>query len=150
MGKARVVSGLLVLLLAGLSGCDRQSRGFALPPGDASAGKAAFESLGCNQCHYIPEVIAKVEESAYPEISVQLGGPVTRVKAYGELVAAIVHPQKSFSRAAPPELFDEAGNSRMPNFNDQMTVTQLVDITTFLQEQYSVVVPQYAPYWPAY
>lgn len=150
MAKLGVRALVLIATALGVSACDRNARGFALPPGDADRGKAAFVALGCNQCHYIPDIVEKATEGPYPEVSVHLGGSVARVKAYGELVTAIIHPQASLSRGAPPELLDDAGESRMPNYNDVMTVAQLVDITTFLQEQYRVVVPQYAPYWPAY
>lgn len=34
------------------------------------------------------------------------------------------------------------GESRMPVYNEVMTVQELVDIVTFLQEHYEVVAPQ--------
>ena len=37
------------------------------------------------------------------------------------------------------------GTSRMPYYNDVMTVQELVDITTFLQGTYNLVAPEYNP-----
>jgi hypothetical protein len=135
-----------VLAAALLAGCDRQSRGFALPPGDSERGQAVFAELGCHHCHVVTEQVAKAADSPYPEVTVRLGGTVSRVKTYGELVTAIIHPQKSLARGHSPQLLDEAGGSKMPDFNARMTVQELVDLTTFLQGQYSVYVPEYYPY----
>ena len=36
-----------------MTGCDMQSQGFNLPPGDAEQGKATFILMQCNDCHSI-------------------------------------------------------------------------------------------------
>jgi hypothetical protein len=38
------------------------------------------------------------------------------------------------------------GTSRMPVYNQIMTVQQLIDLTAFLQGTYSVYVPEYRMY----
>lgn len=136
---------LLVTVGALLAGCDTQSRGFALPPGDADRGRAEFVSLQCNQCHSIAG-IDKLSEGGEPEINVALGGQVTRVKTYGDLVTSIINPSHKLSRRRDPTTVDAQGQSRMRNYNEIMTVAQLVDLTAFLQSQYEVWVPDY-PYY---
>ncbi len=48
-----------------------------------------------------------------------------------------------------PRNVTEDGESKMPGYNDVMTVQQLIDITTYLSSKYSVWSPHYrrtAPY----
>lgn len=141
-GVAGVVSTLLLVLLAG---CEPQARGFVLPPGDSSAGLQVFRNLQCNQCHSIPGLIEKRMDSLYPEVEIVLGGPVYRVKTYGQLVTAIIHPGKEVSRPVPDSAMIDEETSIMPNYNGAMTVQQLVDVTTFLQDTYQLAVPTYYP-----
>ena len=142
----RVQFGLLVALsLLFASGCEPQARGFALPPGDESLGLEAFRELQCNQCHSIPGVIKKRYDSLYPEVEVVLGGPVQRIKTYGQLVTAIIHPGKAVTRAVPESGMVDKDTSIMPVYNGAMTVEQLVNIATFLQETYELTPPPYYP-----
>ncbi|MEM1434838.1 MAG: cytochrome C [Pseudomonadota bacterium] len=142
----RVESGLLIALAVVMaSGCEPQARGFALPPGDASAGLTAFRELQCNQCHSIPNLIKKRYDSLYPEVEVVLGGPVQRIKTYGQLVTAIIHPGKAVTRAVPESGMADEDTSIMPVYNGAMTVEQLVNLTTFLQETYELSPPPYYP-----
>lgn len=135
-----------VLSTLALPGCEAQSTGFALPPGDARLGQVAFTELGCNQCHRITNVVERVADSPYPAIDVRLGGPVSRIKTYGELVTSIMHPTASLSRGDTPSTVDASGASTMRNYNDQMTVAQLVNLAAFLQPTYTVWVPEHRPY----
>ncbi|MEM6709461.1 MAG: cytochrome C [Pseudomonadota bacterium] len=139
---------VLLLALAALttSGCDPQARGFSLPPGDANKGLTTFQELQCNQCHSIPKLIKKRYDSLYPDVEIALGGPVHRVKTYGELVTAIIHPGKAVSRPVPEAAMTDEDTSIMPIYNGAMTVEQLVDLTTFLQQTYELQVPPYTPY----
>ncbi len=145
MFKIRLFLLLAALSLGVLGGCDRQSRGFVLPPGDAEQGAKTFVALGCNQCHRVEGHIQRLENSPHPDIDVRLGGQVSRVKTYGELVTAIVHPSQSLSRGNTPSTLTPEGESMMPNFNERMTVAQLVDLTTFLQQTYELWAPEYRP-----
>jgi len=86
-------------------------------------------------------------------------------RGHPDLQGAVVHPGDA--RAARPgrdaereahpagdlggaELVDEQGESRMPIYNDIMTVQELVDIVTFLRPHYQVAVPRrdYPLYYP--
>jgi hypothetical protein len=71
---------------------------------------------------------------------VLLGGKVLHVRTYGELVTAVIHPNESLT-VRPPGL--EGKDSPMPKVNDTMTVTQMLDLVTFLQPRYSQLEPLY-------
>ncbi len=129
------------------------AKGFRLPEGEAERGKAAFLEMKCHQCHTVAGVVFPNADSPSP-ISLELGGVVRKVKTYGELVTSIIQPQHITS----PEHLAKLGKSSepgarspMPSFNDTMTVTQMVDIVTFLHDHYQkapppgVNYPYYAP-----
>ena len=130
---------------AAIAGCDRDmmsERGFSLPDGDAVAGRDTFVYMQCYQCHYI-------EGEEFPEIPgmdppfVELGGPVTRVKTYGDLVTSIINPSHKLAEGYAEELVSEDGQSKMYVYNRYMTVQELVDLVMFLQPHYDVVAPKY-------
>ncbi len=129
----------LCLTLALLSACEGQGRGFSLPPGDAQAGKATFIELGCTDCHRV----AGLDDLPAGEgtIDFRLGGRVTRIKTYGDLVTSVINPSHRLA-SGDPGLSDAKGNSLMRRYNDVMTVQQLVDLVTFLEGSYEVYVPQ--------
>ena len=136
---------LLIAFAAMLSGCDEErtmsERGFRLPDGNAAAGREAFLYMHCNQCHTI-----KGEElPTVPgfEPYVELGGPVTRVKTYGELVTAVINPSHKLAEGYAEEVVSEDGKSKMYYYNGFMTVQELTDIVMFLQPHYDVVPPQF-------
>lgn len=140
---------ILILALAGLvaaSGCDQEARmsekGFRLPDGDAEAGRATFLELECHQCHSIKGMPLPVIPGQDPPY-VDLGGKTTRVKTYGELVTAIINPSHRLARGYAKAVVADDGGSKMPVYNDHMTVQQLVDLVMFLQPTYEVVPPDY-------
>lgn len=131
---------LLAVVLLSCAGA-RSGAGFRLPGGDAAAGKLAFESLKCHQCHRVQGVDFPAP-SVHPPVPVVLGGEVPHVKTDGELVTSIVNPSHRISGAYKPEEVKRPdGSSRMPDMTDAMTVHQLVDIVAFLQTRYTVVRP---------
>jgi hypothetical protein len=141
----RTVPLLLVsCLIAICFGCEvgpRSGRGFRLPDGDVERGALAFRELGCQRCHDV------IGEPAAPEgdrsdVIVTLGGEVTRIEAYGELVTSIINPSHEISPRYSREQVAEGNESKMENFNDQMTVDQLIDLTAFLQSKYKI---RYSP-----
>jgi len=135
----------VIVLVMGSGGCEDQSRGFALPAGDVDRGKAAFVELGCAACHAVQGEFKKLDAAQGGDevIEVHLGGPVSKVKTYGDLVTSIINPSHRLSRGKNADTMNEDGTSKMPYYNDVMTVQQLVDITTFLQGTYQIVVPEY-------
>lgn len=136
---------LVLSALAGLTACeaDRMSeKGFSLPEGNALNGKEAFVYMHCHECHTVVGEQFPVIPLADPPF-VQLGGKVTRVKTYGELVTAIINPSHKLAKGYPLDVVTNDGQSKMPVYNGYMTVQELIDIVAFLQPHYDVYVPQY-------
>jgi hypothetical protein len=116
-----------------------------LPEGDLDRGEAAFQDLGCVACHDVAGGAASATREGSAVI-VTLGGEVTRVETYGELVTSIINPSHDISARYPRELVAEGDLSKMKNFNERMTVAQLIDLTAFLQSNYEVrLEPLYYP-----
>ena len=141
------IGAILVTLVAalGLSACeaDRMSeKGFSLPEGNALAGREAFVYMHCHECHTVTGEEFPALPLADPPF-VELGGKVTRVKTYGELVTAIINPSHKLAKGYPVEMVTNNNESKMPVYNGYMTVQELVDIVAFLQPHYDVYVPQY-------
>jgi mono/diheme cytochrome c family protein len=140
--KMLVILGITAALL---SACDEEKvmseRGFRLPDGDAQAGRETFLYMQCNQCHTIKG--EELPAVAGFEPYVQLGGPVTRVKSYGELVTAIINPSHKLADGYARELVSENGVSNMYVYNSYMTVQELTDLVMFLQPHYNVIAPRF-------
>ena len=142
------IVGLVVLV--GCAPPPKSGAGFTLPEGDAELGKTHFTRMHCNSCHSIEgvEQLAAADGSE-PAISVALGGEVARIKTYGELVTAIINPSHKLARGYQEEQIAEDGKSKMINYNDIMTVTELSDLVAFLQSKYSIK-PYEPTYYPLY
>ncbi len=144
--NARSVLAVFLVSLVALCGCDRETmmseKGFRLPDGDAQAGREAFVYMQCHQCHTI-------EGEEFPAIPgmeppyVALGGTVSRVRTYGELVTSIINPSHKLAKGYAAEVVSEDGESNMYVYNQHMTVQELIDIVMYLQPHYNVVVPDY-------
>ena len=136
-------------LLLGLLGCDtgpKSAKGFTLPEGDAERGQAAFVHFRCYDCHSVPGVDTPVSEEP-DQVVVRLGGKVTRVKSYGELVTSIINPSHRLATGYAANLVaTREGQSRMTNYNDVMTVSQLIDLVAFLQAHFELEPYQYTDY----
>ena len=125
-------------------GCNPEGRGFALPPGDLETGKATFVDFNCNSCHSI----ADIEFDGSPEyLNVPLGGEVTRIKSYGELVTSIINPSHKIADKHK-SIGAEGDSSKMEIYNEVLTVQELIDLVTFLRSEYNVSPPPttYPPY----
>jgi L-cysteine S-thiosulfotransferase len=140
----------LLALAAVLEACTPNApdspAGFRLPTGDPATGRQAFIDLRCYVCHQVKGVEVTFEGTG--AASVALGGKVTRVKTYGELVTSIINPSHRVAPASPAKDAAPGGGSVMSiaALNDVMTVRQLVDLVAFLQPQYKVEPPPYNPY----
>jgi hypothetical protein len=129
---------IAVTLLVACDSGPQSGRGLRLPDGDIERGKQAFVEIGCPRCHEVAGVVAAAPEGDVPTI-IRLGGPVRRVETYGELVTSIVNPSHGISRLHPAEHVAIGDESRMKDFNDTMTVAQLIDLVAFLQSQYELL-----------
>jgi hypothetical protein len=132
---------ILMSLVFLLGACDSQSRGFALPPGDVERGRATFVELGCPSCHRVIGDDLLGATNADAELQVDLGGRVTRIKSYGDLVTSVINPSHRISVTGPGTSTD-GEISTMRVYNEIMTVQQLVDLVTFLQGSYEIFIPQ--------
>jgi sulfur-oxidizing protein SoxX len=142
---AKIAIAGLFLALTALGGCDADrmsEKGFSLPEGNAMDGQKAFEYLHCYECHTIDGVeLPSVVSGEQPYV--ELGGKVSRVKTYGQLVTSIINPSHKLAPGYPMDTITENGTSKMPLYNGYMTVQELIDIVSFLQPHYEVVIPQY-------
>ena len=110
--KTRVAIALLLIFAILLTGCDREARmsqqGFRLPDGDAEAGRVAFLYMQCHQCHTIAgEQLPPIPGMDPPYV--ELGGKVTKVKTYGELITAIINPSHKLARGYAAEVIADGG-----------------------------------------
>ncbi|MDP5292556.1 c-type cytochrome [Oceanimonas sp. CHS3-5] len=130
---------LIMLLVAlGISGCDPQSRGFSLPPGDVEQGEQVFMNMQCLSCHTM-EGYERPENTE--DLSIALGGKVKSIKTYGELVTSVIHPSHKLAKGYDmSKIQTEGGESVMPVYNNVMTVSELVDLVTFLESKYELEV----------
>jgi len=149
--KARSVLTLVVVGLFALAACDQDTvmsqRGFRLPDGDAQAGREAFLYMQCHQCHSIKgEQLPGIPGQEPPYV--ELGGMVTQVKTYGQLVTAVINPSHKLATGYANDVVSYDGESKMYFYNDHMTVKELTDIVMFLQPYYEVVAPNFR--YPVY
>jgi sulfur-oxidizing protein SoxX len=137
---------VLAVFVLFLSGCDsdaQSARGFSLPKGDPDAGKIVYTNMQCNSCHKLAG-IDQLPETEDNKISVQLGGKVSVKKTYGQLVASVINPSHRIAHRFDPQNTDATGQSKMRNYNDVMTVKQLIDLVSFLESNYEL-----KPYKPS-
>jgi hypothetical protein len=126
-----------VLSIASCIGCASRDGGYTLPAGNAERGKEAFVRFRCFDCHGVEGVNLPPGEEPN-QVIVKLGGEVTREKTYADLVTGIVNPSHRLATGYDPTLVARDGKSRMTVYNDVMTVTELIDLVTFLQERYEL------------
>ena len=135
------VSKLAVVVLVGvMSGCapaPHSGKGFTLPDGDVEQGQAAFVEHKCHACHDVsgvelPEITGELD----PKI--ELGGKVTRISTYGELVTSVINPSHKLASGYPKDQVAVEGESKMTNYNEALTVQEVIDIVAFLQSHYEL------------
>lgn len=132
---------LFILIYLSLMGCDvgpESPRGFSLPPGDINKGASLLVKHQCLACHYI-EGFEQAKGINNPDINVRLGGALTHVKTYAELVTSVINPSHKLTNGYPLAVVTDNGVSKMENYNDVMTITELIDLVAFLQSNYSLV-----------
>ncbi len=102
---------------------------FTWPQGDPRRGREAFLKFECYRCHEVRGErfpAATDRGSVGPELSQM--GPLHEPEYFAE---AIVNPSATIERNRGYEGPD--GSSKMPSFNDSMTVQELVDLVAFLR-----------------
>lgn len=139
----KIMRNLLLLFAAALLiGCSdyQESRGFSLPEGNLEAGQSLFVEYRCIECHTIAGTEFTDELKDFEsEIMVSIGGETTRVKRYGDLVTSIINPSHKLAKGYPIEnITGEDGESRMRNYNEELTVRELIDLVTYLKSKYKL------------
>ena len=146
MPNRKPLAAALALTLVLLSGCTEetvQARGFALPTGDAEAGRRTFVRLQCQQCHTVAGVELPADSTMRDGPTViRLGGSVPTIKTQGDLVTSIINPSHKIV-GWREDVTDPEGESIMTVYNNVMTVTELINLVEFLQAHYEFTPPVY-------
>jgi hypothetical protein len=133
---------ILLFIIAALISCDKgpnSPRGFSLPDGNSEDGKRVFLKYQCLTCHTIKGLKPATGVINNPDISVRLGGKLTKVKTYADLLTSVINPSHKFAIGYKLESIQTDGISKMKTYNDVMTVTELVNLVTFLQSNYELI-----------
>jgi hypothetical protein len=139
---------LTAVLAVATSGCDtgpKSGKGFRLPDGDVDKGKAAFAALKCYTCHRVSGVDFPPQVPTAPT-NIVLGGIVSRIPTYGELVTSVIDPSHGLAPGCKKEQIQEGRLSTMPEFNHVMTVEQMINLVAFLQSRYEKLEVNYPDY----
>jgi sulfur-oxidizing protein SoxX len=122
-------------------------KGFSLPAGDLEKGKEVFTKYQCLSCHSLEgfddnSIVKKFD------VPIPLGGNSSMVKTYAQLVTSIINPSHKLAPRSQSleSIVDQNGKSKMQVFNDVMTVSELIDVVSFLQPKYKVKPLQYTEY----
>ncbi|SRR5205809_2151320 len=102
---------------------------FGLPKGDPAKGRRAFAKFECYKCHEVKGEkfpAATDKENVGPELSMM--GPLHDAEYLAE---ALVNPGKEIEKGKGYAAKD--GSSKMPSFNDSLTVQELVDLVAYLK-----------------
>jgi mono/diheme cytochrome c family protein len=102
---------------------------FSWPAGDPGRGREVFARYECFSCHEV-----RGERFPAPRDASNVGpelasmGPAHEVEYF---VEAIITPNAVIDRGKGYDAVD--GSSKMPSFNDTLTVQELLDLVTFLK-----------------
>jgi mono/diheme cytochrome c family protein len=102
---------------------------FTWPAGDPGRGRAAFIKFECYACHEVRTdtfPAPKDADKVGPELSAM--GPLHDADYFAE---AILNPGAVIEKGKHYEAPD--GSSKMPSYNDSMTVQELVDLVAYLR-----------------
>lgn len=142
-----------VLIAVTAFGCapdPKSGKGFSLPVGDIERGQETFAQLHCQACHTVSGVTFDKLEAPTDQKMIALGGAKTQVQTHGDLVASIINPSHRFAQGYSEQDVAVDGQSKMRDYNSEMTVQQLVDLVTFLESHYSIIEYDPTPYGPYY
>lgn len=102
---------------------------FRWPPGNPARGRDAFVKFECYSCHEVHGEAfpaPKERDKVGPELAF-----MSRLHEPEYFAESIIHPgaviEKGKGYSAPD------GSSKMPSFNDSMTVQEVIDLVAFLR-----------------
>ena len=102
---------------------------FTWPAGDPARGRGLFAKYECFSCHEVrgePFAAPRDAGSVGPELAAM--GPAHEAEYF---VEAIINPNAVVERGKGYEAAD--GSSKMPSFNDALTVQELLDLVAYLR-----------------
>lgn len=102
---------------------------FRWPKGDPAKGREAFAKFECYACHEVTSETFQAptdKKNVGPELSAM--GPLHEAEYFAE---SIIHPSAVIEKHKGYEGAD--GSSKMPSFNDSMTVQEAIDLVGYLQ-----------------
>lgn len=102
---------------------------FTWPKGDPAKGREAFVKLECHSCHEVRDEkfpTPKDQKNVGPELSQM--GPLHEAEYFAE---AIINPGATIEKGKGYEAPD--GSSKMPSYNDSVTVQEIVDLVAYLR-----------------
>ena len=137
MYKMITILCITMLLTACEQGAD-SPRGFSLPEGDMEKGFEVFKKYQCQDCHRIAGEKERDDATYLLVKPIPLGGSSGRIKTYAELVTSIINPSHKLTPRQPASFTSEDGVSFMRIVNDELTVTELIDLVAYLQPKYKV------------
>ena len=108
-----------------------------VPPGSEAAGKTLFVEKGCYQCHVAGDLKTPASELE-DTLTINLGGPDHAGWSRDDFARAIMNPSHTVAEEYHKIMIIlgdhlKAVNSPMPGFNDLLTVSDLIHLTTFLE-----------------
>jgi sulfur-oxidizing protein SoxX len=152
----RFIVGLVILTLSPVSfGADSKKERlvdpevpgnwvFTMPQGDPVAGEKAFAKMQCYSCHKVTGKTFEGQETKSEGIGPEFTPGYAKLPA-GYLAESIINFNRFISHAnfrisymsldafKPAGREDYPGGSRMANYNEIMTVQELIDIVAFLK-----------------
>lgn len=137
MRNLQTMVGMLFVLTV-IIGCDPKQPEFVLPDGDIKNGQALFVSFSCISCHTVRDLELPAPDVKGP-VTVSLGGGVSKLKSYSELVTSVINPSHKLVTRRRAEEVSQDGESIMAVYNDTMTVTEMIDIVAFLESRYKKI-----------
>jgi len=136
------IASVLSLLALGAGCAYTPMFGFPIEQGDVERGRQAFIDHQCHACHSIANLRLPPLAGASEPI-LELGGPVSNVKTYAELMTSVINPNHVVSERYRQRLVLQGtvpASSPMPMPHiDNMTVRQLIDLVAFLDSRYLFV-----------
>lgn len=130
-----------------LDAADSPAKGFRFPGGEGEAGRDAFVSLNCVQCHSVSGVELP-DPKAPRRLELGLAADKRFVARYEDLVVAITNPRHVVTeqyRAILTKAEVSGGiEPLMPDLTKDMSARQLMDLVAFLDAVYRRELSGYA------
>lgn len=102
---------------------------FTLPRGDPAKGREVFATLECYACHEV-----KGETFPAPTEPTKVGPELSQMAPLHEaefFAEAVINPSAAIEKGKGYQAAD--GSSKMPEFNDAITVKELIDLVAYLR-----------------